>query len=525
MRVLVILIAMIWLAAPALAEKRIALVIGNGDYRIDRWKLANPTRDADLMAQKLRAVGFEVHTVKNATRAQMTTAFNEHGDRLKEAGEDAVGFLYFAGHGVQSEGLNYLAPVEMVAYNEADVWDQAPRLGLAIRHLKRAGNDTNFIVLDACRDNPLPSASRSVGGGLAALQRSRGMLIAYATKPGATADDGEGLNNSPFTDELARLITRKGLSAESLFRNVATNVEFRTDNRQQPWYESGLRGSQDFCFAGCNSGNDEASAFSLALASGELARLIEFRDRYPNSQHRSLIDREIAALESAAPKASPPPAMFLTAAPDKPEWANGITGIPLELSDACQAGDPEACNGLGLYYESGSPDVQQNTRLARVLFTDACADGFEIACNNSRRMDGETAVTNQPQRTGSNANETMSPVRSESFKEFSKHFPDGSRSPGWLGVSISTLNLDLAQAIGFDGVGALVTETTKGSPAQLYGVIQGDVIYIANDQSIQDAESLTDLIASLEAGDRVKLSIFREPDYIELTVTLAQRPD
>jgi len=305
MRVIILGLLALTLSFGAHAEKRIALVIGNSDYEGTARPLNNPVKDADLIASKLEAVGFEVFTLKNATRPQMVSAFKAHGDRLKRAGKDAVGFLYFAGHGIQSEGLNYLAPVEMVAYEEADVWGTAPRLGDAIRHMKRAGNTTNFIVLDACRNNPLPSSTRDLSGGLAQLKRNRGVLIAYATQPGAVAEDGSGYKNSPFTDELARLITQKGLPAESLFRRVATAVNIRTDERQLPWYESGLLGSEDFCFAGCRQlSNDEATALGNAIASGDLARLKSFRDRFPGSASRGLIDREIAQLETATGEAA-----------------------------------------------------------------------------------------------------------------------------------------------------------------------------------------------------------------------------
>ena len=366
MRVLALMFSMIWLAAPALAEKRIALVIGNSDYEVKGWDLANPGRDADLMAGKLRSVGFEVHTLKDATEDEMEDAFVAHGERLRRAGSNAIGFFYYAGHGVESRGYNYLAPVDMVAYKEQDVWSRAPRLGLLTDALESAGNNTNFIVLDACRNNPLPSANRKLGGGLAQIKSARGMLIAYSTQPGAVADDGSGLRNSPFTEELSRLITQKGLSVESLFRRVATAVEIRTNYTQQPWYESGLRGSQDFCFAGCAAQavlpSDETSALGIALASGELARLEEFKKRFPNSKSRGLIDQQIEQLA--------------------PEWARGLTGKAAQAAKGCLAFNYRQCVFIGFYYEKGTDGALKNLAHANALYSLACDGGNMTGCYN-----------------------------------------------------------------------------------------------------------------------------------------------
>jgi len=439
MRIFILLLITLALALSAQAEKRIALLVGNSDYTGNAKPLANPVKDVDLMEDALESVGFEVHVLKNANRAQMLNAFQQHGDRLKAAGKDAVGLLYYAGHGVQSQGFNYLAPVDMTAYTEQHVWAQAARLGDAMDFLRYAGNKTNFIILDACRDNPLPTATRTSAGGLARLQKSRGMLIAYATQPGATASDGPGQKNSPFTAELARMLKQPGLPVESLFRKVATNVEIRTKDAQQPWYESGLRGTQDFCFAGCGAGaNDEATALGIALASGELARLREFQSKFPGSRTRSLVQQQIAAIEQAEYEASRP-VKFMTTSPSEEGtplwervrdtgWSNkfGRT-IVHELGDelnfsqlkmAADAGDPNAATLVGMmlhdglngqekaipeaakYYEFGCENdqmracrslallhvlgigVSKDESKANRLFTESCKGGIMLSCLN-----------------------------------------------------------------------------------------------------------------------------------------------
>lgn len=290
-------------SAPAFAEDRIALVIGNDEYVTPGWALDNPVNDAELMGEALEAIGFDVEIVTDASLDEMEEAFQRHGSRLSEAGEDAIGFFFYAGHGAQSEGLNYLVPVDAEVYNEADLWREAPNLGLLFRYIERAGNSTNFIVLDACRNNPMPAATRSVDDrGLAAAGRVRGTLIAYSTAPGSVAADGTG-ENSPFTTALASLIQEPGYSAETMFRVVATRVEQITNERQLPWTESGLRGETDFCFAGCERTNDqraEATALAAIIGSDNVDALEGFLEAFPQTKSRGMVEARIAELEQPA---------------------------------------------------------------------------------------------------------------------------------------------------------------------------------------------------------------------------------
>ncbi|MEE2922806.1 MAG: SUMF1/EgtB/PvdO family nonheme iron enzyme [Pseudomonadota bacterium] len=239
------------LSQPADAP-RYALVIGNSNYQQTGWQLPNPARDAQLMADTLSTVGFTVDLVIDGTEDEMETAFAAHGARLKAAGASAVGLIYYAGHGVQSQGLNYLVPVDANARSEQDIWRQAPRLGDALRYVEHAGNAVNFVILDACRDNPLPSATRSAAGGLAEVKPARGLLISYSTAPGYVAYDGEG-RHSTFAVALSDTIQQQNLIAEQVFKRVADRVNQSTNGLQTPFYNSGLTGA-DFCFAGCNGG-------------------------------------------------------------------------------------------------------------------------------------------------------------------------------------------------------------------------------------------------------------------------------
>ncbi|MDJ0921483.1 MAG: caspase family protein [Henriciella sp.] len=268
----------------AAQNKKVALVIGNSQYEMTGWALPNPTSDARLIANTLETIGFDVTLETDLTEEEMEDAFAEHGARLTAAGDGAVGVFYFAGHGVQSQGFNYLIPVDARAQTEQDIWRQAPRLGEALQFIRSAGNSVNFIILDACRNNPLPSANRDVSGGLAPVGRANGLLIAYATEPGFTASDGDGAN-SPFTTALASVLPTEGLIAEQVFKRVADRVRASTEGAQNPFYNSGLTGD-DFCFASCNARDEtgvtetERMVFELSSAPCEYAA---FLDQYPDS--------------------------------------------------------------------------------------------------------------------------------------------------------------------------------------------------------------------------------------------------
>lgn len=267
--------------AGASAEPRIALVIGNSDYKRADWKLANPVNDAALMAETLEELGFEVALELNLGHAEMRRAFKEHGQRLAAAGPEAVGLFYYAGHGVESQGMNYLLPVDAMPETEEDVWYDAPRLGLFMRGVARAGNSVNFIILDACRDNPLPSATRSLAGGLAEPKRQRGQLFAYATEPGQTAADGKGRRHSPYSRALSDWLQEPGLVAEVVFKRVADQVHTETGGVQTPFFNSGLIGS-DIYLAGPKTppGTTELVAFKAASTPCEYAA---FARDYPTS--------------------------------------------------------------------------------------------------------------------------------------------------------------------------------------------------------------------------------------------------
>jgi carboxyl-terminal processing protease len=231
------------LAPGAAAEPRVALVIGNSAYKNGGLPaLPNPANDAKLMAQTLKSVGFDVVEAEDATQADMKSAIKQFSDKLSAAGPQGTGLFFYAGHGVQVAGENYLIPVDAVINKEADVDLAAVSATTVMKQMDFAGSAVNIIILDACRNNPLSNGARGITRGLAEMQSSpRGSFIAYSTAPGSTAADGDG-KNSPYTKALAETIQEPGLSISDVFQEVRTKVLAATGNTQTPWDSSSLTG-------------------------------------------------------------------------------------------------------------------------------------------------------------------------------------------------------------------------------------------------------------------------------------------
>jgi uncharacterized caspase-like protein len=222
------------------AEPRTALVIGNAAYA--EGALPNPVNDARDMAATLRQVGFEVSIGENRNRRQMEDLIREFGRKIRGGG---VGMFYFAGHGVQVGGANYLIPIGAVINGEAEVKYEAVDAGFVLAQMEEARNRLNIVVLDACRNNPFARSFRSSSSGLASIDAPVGTLIAYATAPGRTASDGSG-RNGLYTKELLAAMRVPDLKIEEVFKRARSEVRRQSNNQQIPWEASSIEG--DFYF-------------------------------------------------------------------------------------------------------------------------------------------------------------------------------------------------------------------------------------------------------------------------------------
>jgi tetratricopeptide (TPR) repeat protein len=230
-------------------EKRYALVIGNAKYK-SVAPLKNSANDASDIAAELERSNFEVIKVIDGDYNKMREAFTKFHEKLSNGPKDqTVGLFYYAGHGLQNEGENYLVPIEAnIKYD-----DDIPRMCLpmhrvVLANMERSSTRMNIVIMDACRNNPFPSSARDIGGGgLAEIKRAKGSFIAYATSPGATASDGDG-RNGLYTQELLKAMKKPGRTIEQVFKEVRMNVLKLSEDKQNTWDSSNIIGEFYFKF-------------------------------------------------------------------------------------------------------------------------------------------------------------------------------------------------------------------------------------------------------------------------------------
>lgn len=314
-RILILSLVILMQCLPAQAERginikpnsqtRTALVIGNSEYKSSPLK--NPANDASDIASALRDSGFDVILKTNASLRSMEKAIKSFGKKLRSGG---IGLFYFAGHGLQVEGRNYLLPVDADIESESDVKYDAVDAGRVLGKMEDAGNDLNIVILDACRNNPFARSFRSADKGLAKMDAPTGSFIAYATAPGSVAADGDG-RNGLYTQYLLKYMKEPNLSVERVFKKVRLAVVNDTAKKQTPWESSSLLG--DFYFHGngqVNINNQSAptspSVMTLS-AEEEMWKAVKnsskqediqmYLDGYPNGRFSMVAKAKIKQLD------------------------------------------------------------------------------------------------------------------------------------------------------------------------------------------------------------------------------------
>ncbi|MGJ4942826.1 caspase family protein [Bradyrhizobium sp. HKCCYLS1011] len=234
-------------ASPVRAENRLALVIGQSAYRVVT-ALPNPANDAKAMAQLLGDAGFEVTAAADLSQRDLNRLVGDFAARIAAKGPDTVALVFYAGHGLQIDGENYLIPVDIDPQREADIPLQAVRLNDVLNTLNSVPSRMRILLLDACRNNPFPAINSTAGHGLALVDTKTGApgtFLSYSTSPGAEAEDGSGAN-SPYTTALLQAAREPGLPIEEAFKRVRLAVNKVTEGRQTPWDSSSL--TEDFRF-------------------------------------------------------------------------------------------------------------------------------------------------------------------------------------------------------------------------------------------------------------------------------------
>ena len=359
LRKILLAAALLLAGHPALAEKRVALILGNSAYQ-NAPPLANPVNDAALIAARLKAAGFDVVDSRHDLSALQTRrALRDFEDNARDAD---IAVVYYAGHGIEVDGTNYLIPVDAKLERDSDVYDEALSLDRVLVAVEPA-RKLRLVILDACRDNPFARtmkralASRSISSGLAKIEpTSPNTLIAYSAKAGSTAEDGNG-KDSPFTIALAGHLTTPGLDVRKAFGFVRDDVLKATSNRQEPFVYGSLGGDDvalvpapvaPAASAAQTAPGPQADArrdYELAMQVGSRAALQAFLAQYPDGFYASLARSQLDKIAEAPAPAKPQTAPATqaaksdvpTAAPAAPVAADKSVNVA-----ALDAGPPPA---------------------------------------------------------------------------------------------------------------------------------------------------------------------------------------
>jgi hypothetical protein len=247
---LALIAAFTFLPPTLIAANKVALVIGNSHYKLADH-LPNPIRDSKAIADKLRTLGFDVIERKDLTLEQMNTALR---DTHKKIGKGTTALFYYAGHGIQKDGQNYLLPIDADISKAYEIEYSGLSLRKVLSGMSEAQPSLNIALLDACRNNPyekrmkgLSRSAQTRGTGLAAIENTQGTILSYATEPGNVAIDGR--EHSPYTAALLKHLEQPGLSVQDMLALVGLDVMAATSGEQNPWYSSSP--VPRFCFAGC----------------------------------------------------------------------------------------------------------------------------------------------------------------------------------------------------------------------------------------------------------------------------------
>lgn len=331
-------------SAFAAAEQRTALIIGNSSY--SATPLKNPVNDAEDMAKALKSLGFDVILRKNASLQDMEDSIRELGDHLKKGG---VGLFFYAGHGVQIGGKNYLLPIGVQIDRETAIKYKAVDVDMVLDEMGNAANAMNIVILDACRDNPFGRSFRSASRGLAITSSTpRGTLISYSTGPGNVADDGKD-RNSPYTGFLIKHMMTPGLPIEEVFKNVRQDLARQTSGKQIPWELSSLEGKFYFNIFSDNGHDPASESKKIDEERQKIARERELLEKQKAfEQERENLDALKREKAKKPPRVSKKSARLSQAPDQNTQEKSSMSGPVSDKGDIYIASDPA---GAKLYLD------------------------------------------------------------------------------------------------------------------------------------------------------------------------------
>ncbi|HQW20204.1 MAG TPA: caspase family protein [Rhodocyclaceae bacterium] len=305
-RFLSILTLLLIFTAPSVWAKNYALLIGNSNYSIGH--LDNPANDAQDLANTLRAIGFETTIRLNQDGEGMKNTIREFGEKLKN--NDGIALFFFAGHGIQANGENYLLPVGFPFRNEQEVEKNAVPANMVLRYMEDSKNRVNLVVLDACRNNPFIKTRTLKVRGLAPMDAPSGTLVAFSTAPGTEASDGAG-RNGLYTKHLMANLKVPGMTVEQVFKRTREGVEIESEKeigrKQSPREESSLKGSDVYFIqplAAAKPGSAatpeqyELAYWNSIASSSNSADFESYLSQYPQGKFVELARNKLQATKS-----------------------------------------------------------------------------------------------------------------------------------------------------------------------------------------------------------------------------------
>lgn len=331
-----LLLALLCVAAvgSASAQKRVALLIGNASYAMA--PLVNPANDATDLAAALKARGFETVVALNTTKRDITARVRSFSEQITPG---TVALFYYAGHGMQVRGRNYILPVDAKVQTEGDVVEQGVEIDTILQRLEGKAAAINLVILDACRNNPFTDAK---GAGLASIDAPKGSLVAFATSPGRVALDGKG-RNGVYTKHLLANLNAPGLRVEDVFKRVRIGVTEESQGQQVPWENTSLTG--DFYFippsveASAGTPDAEQQRMQMAIATRNKAELRKYLELSPTGRLRTPVASAYESVIAGEPTRLAVEPSYVRDCPDCPRMValgsgtRAIAAFPVTVAD------------------------------------------------------------------------------------------------------------------------------------------------------------------------------------------------
>jgi uncharacterized caspase-like protein len=461
------LLAALVLPAAAANERRIALVIGNGSYK--SAPLRNPLNDARDMAELLRRLDFEVTLLENAGQKAMEEAVRAFGAKL---GRGRVGLFYYAGHGLQVDGANYLIPTDAAIGAKSELKYEAVDAGRVLDIMEEAHSELNVIILDACRDNPFSRGVRGLSGGLAEMNAPAGSIIGYATSPGKTAADGSG-KNGVYTKHLLANLPTPGIPINEVFMRTRIGVSRETGEKQIPWDSSTL--TRYFYLAG------EGPAAPQPEARKDLAD-VEAQKKALEEQKSALAERQQALARERSRLESERKAL-----------------------EQVLAGQPKQART-----DEERQALQAERERLRVEHQALDGEKARLAAQQ-QALEAQWEAERRRAESGSPA--APKPKQAEARP--------GPR--GWIGLTIQEVTPEAARSVGLsEPKGALVAKVYEHDPAALAGVRPWDVVLDINGQPVRNGRDMIQIIFALGPGDEARLTLWRRGQVVVRSVVLGE---